>query len=179
MKKNKFLPSMSHRFSANPLAFCFKNPLLYDENPVLRTRFSLQNRKRRRRRTFSATPSETVIIGGNTQLILLKVLSQNQARFFRLVFCKAGSNSWIHLDRTRNSMKYCEDIMYFNGLLLILDAHGSIEAWNVHDFSLRKPTEFAPPLKGFSLELPRPHENWFIMKRYLEKAAGDLLQVLF
>ncbi|KAJ4977705.1 hypothetical protein NE237_008485 [Protea cynaroides] len=100
------------------------------------------------------------------------------AGFSGLVFCKAGSDSWTQLDRTRTSIKYCEDILYFNGLLLVLDAHGSIEAWDVHDLFHRKPTEAAPPLKGFSVELPQPNGNWFIKKRYLVESSGDLLQVL-
>ncbi|KAJ4978775.1 hypothetical protein NE237_009555 [Protea cynaroides] len=101
------------------------------------------------------------------------------AGFSGLVFCKAGSDSWTQLDRTRtNSMKYCEDIIYFNGSLLVLDAHGSIEAWDVHDLSLRQPTVAAPPLKGFSVDLPRPYGNWFIKKRYLVESSGDLLQIL-
>ncbi|XP_042488249.1 F-box protein SKIP23-like isoform X2 [Macadamia integrifolia] len=98
--------------------------------------------------------------------------------FSGLAFCKAGADSWILLDRTRNSTKGCEDILYFNGLLYVLDAYGAIVAWDVNGLPLKEAKEVAPPLEEWSLRSPQTFGDWFIKKRYLVESSGDLLQVL-
>ncbi|XP_042516529.1 F-box protein At2g26160-like [Macadamia integrifolia] len=99
--------------------------------------------------------------------------------FSGLVFCKAGADSWTQLDRTMISSKgSCEDILYFNGLLYVLNAYGDIMVWDLNELPLNKAKEVDPPFGATSLTRPQPYGNWFIWKRYLAESSGDLLQVL-